>query len=1175
MTRLSRVLGDFLVTSGVVLASAAFVGAASLRTTAPAAANRGLGSLFERRAEATAAPLVVPALPSKPANGRTGPVTHATTRPFAARAAANLQSQRPDAAAILRAETQRVEARLRVFRTMPPAQRASFARLDGAGSDAYLALSQRSPDLQVVWDGSTVVFVTGSALAVAPAGKTGRAAVESAADAFWTAAGPVFGIVDPAAELRLVGVATDRLGQSHLRYQQTYRGVEVWGRDAIVHVDREERVTCVNGRLLPTPTALGDARAILSSADAARIAAADVASRATVQTEARDMMVCTRADGTPVLAHRVRVAAALDRIFDVFVDASNGAVVHRTSLVATDGPVSGSGVDLLGATRNLDLYQVGTTFYNINASKPMFNATGSSIPQTVKGGIRIFDAQHGQGQDLFFSAAANANSWTGKAADVSAAANASVVYDYYNTRLGRNSINGQAGTMELVVNFQNNFNNAFWNGQFMIFGSGDGTAFSDLAAALDVTAHEMTHGVVENTANLVYETQSGALNESFADVFGACAEWFARPGTANWLLGEEVTTPSTPGDALRNMQDPGAANVAFGGQQPTRMSQFQNLPNDDAHDHGGVHVNSGIPNRAFYLIATNPALGATDTDRITKAEQIYYRALANYLTRTSQFIDCRLAVIRAAGDLFGGPSGAVAQACASAFDMVEITDGAPTGPPPVLPPVEGTEYLGVTDASNGRLLRVTLDFSEALPISSVGIVNKASYTDNGQFALFIDVDHKLRVTRTDGIGEQFLSTQPVWRSIAVSPDGNTLAATSTALDDSIYVVDLSGGGNDRAFAIKTVNYGGDGDDAAQYADFLDFSNDGQFVLYDVLNRKQSTSGTLEYWDVNLMRASDGAVLRVFPPQPDGIDIGNPAFSPLSDYVMTFDYVDEAGNVSVLATDLENGAVGLVTNNFASPGRPSFSPDARHIVYHYIDNNGAQLFLVSLLADGITGAGDDQSVASGGFDPVWYAVGARSAVVLSALSASQHGDRGHLTWEARADAAHDHFVLLRDSGAGYEARSGALREPVAHGVGADRWEFDDDLGDIAAHTTAVRYAVQAVDRQGQVRIAGTIEMPVDAAAAPHTVQLAGNAPNPFNPSTTIRFTVGRRQTVRLEVYDAAGARIRTLLSGTTDAGVHVRTWDGRDAAGVSMASGIYVARLAAEDGIRTHKMTLLK
>src|SRR3972149_1395074 len=129
----------------------------------------------------------------------------------------------------------------------------------------------------------------------------------------------------------------------------------------------------------------------------------------------------------------------------------------------------------------------------------------------------------------------------------------------------------------------------------MIFGNGNGSAFSDLAGALDVPAHEMSHGVIENTANLIYENQPGALNESFADVFGVLFEFSVEGGNGDWLLGEDITTPKTAGSVLRNRENPAATNVAFNGQQPTKMSEFRNLPNTDENDHGGVHTNSGIP----------------------------------------------------------------------------------------------------------------------------------------------------------------------------------------------------------------------------------------------------------------------------------------------------------------------------------------------------------------------------------------------------------------------------------------------------------------------------------------------------------------------------------------------------------------------------------------------------
>lgn len=114
-------------------------------------------------------------------------------------------------------------------------------------------------------------------------------------------------------------------------------------------------------------------------------------------------------------------------------------------------------------------------------------------------------------------------------------------------------------------------------------------------------------------------------------------------------MGEDVFTPGTAGDALRSMSNPGGAEVPSGSRQPSTMAQYVNLPNTEAGDFGGVHVNSGIPNKAFYLFATSA--GVTKED----AGKVYYRALTTYLTKNAQFVDCRLAVIKSAEDLFGGP----------------------------------------------------------------------------------------------------------------------------------------------------------------------------------------------------------------------------------------------------------------------------------------------------------------------------------------------------------------------------------------------------------------------------------------------------------------------------------------------------------------------------------------
>jgi len=177
------------------------------------------------------------------------------------------------------------------------------------------------------------------------------------------------------------------------------------------------------------------------------------------------------------------------------------------------------------------------------------------------------------------------------------------VRDYYKQVLNRNSIDNIGLNLILNVHYGTKYMNAFWDGEEMTFGDGDGTIFADFTKSLDVIAHELTHGVTQHTANLQYSGQSGALNESFSDVFGTVISQWVNGETAHnadWLIGDEVMGPSLYGEALRSMREPGTAydNPLLGKDlQPGHMKDYYSGPDDNQ----GVHINSGIPNKAFYL----------------------------------------------------------------------------------------------------------------------------------------------------------------------------------------------------------------------------------------------------------------------------------------------------------------------------------------------------------------------------------------------------------------------------------------------------------------------------------------------------------------------------------------------------------------------------------------------
>ncbi len=223
------------------------------------------------------------------------------------------------------------------------------------------------------------------------------------------------------------------------------------------------------------------------------------------------------------------------------------------------------------------------------------------------------------------------------------------VYDFYKKFFLRNSLDDRGMSLISSVHLGNDYNNAFWNGEQMAYGDGDGSLFLRFTKSLDVVGHELTHGVVTHTCNLQYQNESGALNEHFADVMGALvSQWRAKQKTADaaWTIGAEIMGPGTTAKCLRTFRnEPAYSGDAVLGTDP----QPKHLKDKylGAEDHGGVHINSGIPNHAFYLVAMD--LGGRAFE---KAGQIWYKTL-RALNQTSPFDEMVKETEAAALALFG------------------------------------------------------------------------------------------------------------------------------------------------------------------------------------------------------------------------------------------------------------------------------------------------------------------------------------------------------------------------------------------------------------------------------------------------------------------------------------------------------------------------------------------
>jgi len=258
-----------------------------------------------------------------------------------------------------------------------------------------------------------------------------------------------------------------------------------------------------------------------------------------------------------------------------------------------------------------------------------------------------------------------------------------VTFDLYSDIYSRNSIDNNGMRLDSTVHYQKGYDNAFWNGQQMVYGDGDEDLpeaqrlFNRFTAALDVIGHELTHGVTQFEAGLVYWDQSGALNESMSDVFGSLVKQYQRQETAdqaNWIIGEGLFTSNVNGVGIRSMKAPGTAYddpVLGKDPQPGHMDDYVKT----IEDNGGVHINSGIPNHAFYV--TSIELGGNAWE---KAGKIWYKTLTEKLTQRATFQEAADLTYQAAGELYG--TGSLEQiAVRKGWSEVGISIGgdAPTG----------------------------------------------------------------------------------------------------------------------------------------------------------------------------------------------------------------------------------------------------------------------------------------------------------------------------------------------------------------------------------------------------------------------------------------------------------------------------------------------------------------
>jgi bacillolysin len=768
-------------------------------------------------------------------------------------------------------------------------------------------------------------------------------------------------ISNPDEELRLSRYSEDELGRRHLRYEQSYKGLPVWPAELNIHLDKYGNADLMNGAYVPSPRRLVT-KPVLNVDAAIRQAHEVVPGSETAGNGKSELIVYAPEDRMPRLAWKIEVPVSIESKWLVVIDALNGTTLTAFNQ-AMNANVAGSGTDLFGKKQQLNVWREGSQYYMVDTTKQMYDITSKPPAlDATRGAIMIYDMGNNSIPDngnISLQLVKSQNPTSGWLSDaVSLAWCFSKTYDYYLSRHNRNSFDGKGCSIVGAVRWSRDLDNAMFSSDANMMFFGDG---APNAGSVDVVAHEFTHGVTTYESGLIYKNQSGALNEAFSDIFGEMVEAYSY-GNADWINGAVLN------DNGRNSKDPSHQKIDPGSGEyyPSKMSEFYAT----TADNGGVHINCTILSHCCYLLAEGMqgAIGLRD------AEKIFYRAQKFHLVSNSQFIDCRLACIASAEELFGENS-SQAQKVAQAFDAVEIYDNNKTPEPPSVTPVGGkdaTMFVSYSSIYGGYYLTrqedALGDSSEGSWISCYDIAQaRPSVSGDGSLAFFVDGvnDACFIATDTDGnLCEECLGFAGEISSVAMSPDGQiygfVLLDEFGEPDNSIMVVDLRPGGQSQTYTLVSPSIDGVALNTVMFADAMDFSSDNRYLLYDAYNVMQFNDGAMiGVWSIYAIDLLSGQTMALFGPLA-GVDIGYPSISQTTNHLMTFDVLDESTGVSsILAVNLissEYNVVGTVANTWGIPG---FTGNDRAIVYTRKDSStstGYSLMKRALLADKITPTG---------------------------------------------------------------------------------------------------------------------------------------------------------------------------------------------------------------------------
>ncbi|TRX32042.1 T9SS type A sorting domain-containing protein [Flavobacterium sp. ZT3R18] len=510
----------------------------------------------------------------------------------------------------------------------------------------------------------------------------------------------------------------DTKGFTHEKFQLYQQGIKVEFATYTLH-SKGDKLTSMNGEFYTIKNV--KTTASISAQDALNIAISQIGAKEYLWDNPQEalqmgyqkpkgelvLLPAMEEQGQKRTSDKVRLAYKFDIYAtnpvsrgDLYIDANTGAVLFYNATIKHLGEYSHGNSKATTQKTNPNskmafvTANAATRYSGTQSIQTLLSGSSYILSDNTRGnGVQTFNMKKGTNYSTAVNFTDADNNWT--AAEyantnkdngaLDAHWGAEKTYDYWSTVHGRNSFDNAGATIKSYVHYDNAYDNAYWNGSVMTYGDGSGTYF-DILTSIDVAGHEIGHAVCEKTANLAYQKESGAMNEAFSDIWGACIEYYAAPTKSTWLIGEDIERRSGH-LSLRSMSNPKTEGQpdTYGG---TNWKTISCTPTQ-SNDYCGVHTNSGVLNHWFYILSvgktgTNDIGSAYNVTGITmdKAAKIAYRLESVYLSANSTYANARTYGIQAAIDLYGAGSAEVI-ATTNSFYAVGV----------------GAAYVGSTDTT--------------------------------------------------------------------------------------------------------------------------------------------------------------------------------------------------------------------------------------------------------------------------------------------------------------------------------------------------------------------------------------------------------------------------------------------------------------------------------------------